>query len=225
MNGIIVAPSLLAANCLHFGVDVASIEQAGADWHHVDVMDGHFVPNLTFGLPFVEALKRVAKIPLDVHIMVANPDQVALDYVRAGADSLVFHIEAALNPHRLSQTIRAAGAKVGLAVNPGTALELVYPLLYDIDIVMLMSVNPGFGGQKFVPQTIERVATLSKALTARGRSNDVIIEVDGGINAQTAAQVVAAGARALVAGTYIFSAPDRAKAIHSLRYAGISGEA
>ena len=225
MNGIIVAPSLLAANCLQFGVDVASIEKAGADWHHIDVMDGHFVPNLTFGLPFVEALKKVAKIPLDVHIMVANPDQVALDYVRAGADILVFHIEAALHPHRLSQTIRAAGAKVGLAVNPGTALELVYPLLYDIDIVMLMSVNPGFGGQKFVPQTIERVASLSQALAARGRTNDVIIEVDGGINAQTAAQVVAAGARALVAGTYIFSAPDRAKAIHSLRHAGTSGEA
>ena len=222
MNPIIVAPSLLAADCMHFAEEVASVEKAGADWHHVDVMDGHFVPNLTFGLPFITALKKVAKIPLDVHIMVANPDVVALDYVRAGADILVFHIEAARHPHRLCQTIRAAGAKVGIAVNPGTALELVYPLLDDVDVIMLMSVNPGFGGQKFIPQTVERVATLSRALDLRGRAKQVIIEVDGGITAQTAPQVAAAGATALVAGTFVFGASDRAKAIHSLHLAGSS---
>jgi len=222
MNPIIVAPSLLAADCLHFAEEVASVEKAGADWHHVDVMDGHFVPNLTFGLPFVAALKKVAKIPLDVHIMVANPDEVALDYVRAGADILMFHIEAARHPHRLCQTIRAAGAKVGIALNPGTALELVYPLLDDVDVIMIMSVNPGFGGQKFIPQTVERVAALSRALGLRGRAKQVIIEVDGGITAQTAPQVAAAGATALVAGTFVFGASDRAKAIHSLHLAGSS---
>ncbi|MCX6108860.1 MAG: ribulose-phosphate 3-epimerase [Proteobacteria bacterium] len=222
MNPIIVAPSLLAADCLHFADEVASVEKAGADWHHVDVMDGHFVPNLTFGLPFVAALKKVAKIPLDVHIMVANPDEVALDYVRAGADILVFHIEAARHPHRLCQAIRAAGAKVGIAVNPGTALELVYPLLDDVDVIMLMSVNPGFGGQKFIPQTVERIATLSRAISLRGRAKQVIIEVDGGITAQTAPQVAAAGATALVAGTFVFGANDRAKAIHSLHLAASS---
>jgi ribulose-phosphate 3-epimerase len=217
VSNAFVAPSLLSADPLRLGDELASVEAAGADWHHVDVMDGHFVPNLTYGLPLVAALKRWTKLPLDVHIMVSNPDEVALDYVRAGAAHVIFHVEAARHAHRLVQAIRHEGAKAGLAVNPGTPVESVFPLLDDADLIMVMSVNPGFGGQHFIPQAVERVARLAEELARRGRARDVVIEVDGGINAETGAQVVAAGAGALVAGTYIYGASDRAAAIRSLK--------
>ena len=149
-DSIVVSPSLLAADPLKFGEEVRSVEAGGAHWHHVDVMDGHFVPNLTYGLPFVRALKVFAKLPLDVHIMVSNPDQVAIDYVEAGADYLVFPVETAVHPHRLCQAIRHAGAKPGIAINPGTAIETLVPLLGELDLINVMSVNPGFGGQAFI---------------------------------------------------------------------------
>ena len=218
--GVIVAPSLLAADPLRLGEEVQSVEAAGADWHHVDVMDGHFVPNLTFGLPLIAALKRVSRIPLDVHIMVANPDAVALDYVRAGADILVFHAEAARHAHRLAQAIRQEGARPGIALNPGSHLGSVEPLIDDVDVIMLMSVNPGFGGQRFIPQTVERIRALRALIASRGREDDVMIEVDGGINGETGAQVVAAGARALVAGTFVFGAADRGPPIRALKALG-----
>ena len=214
---IIVAPSLLAADPLHFGAEVKSVEDAGADWHHVDVMDGHFVPNLTFGLPFIAALKKVATIPLDVHIMVSNPDQVALDYVKAGADILCFHIEASTHPHRLIQAIHGAGAKAGIALNPGTPVEAVFPLLDDVDVVMVMSVNPGFGGQSFIKQSVRRIAALATELKARNRFSTVKIEVDGGITDETGIGVVGAGATALVAGTFVFGQKDRAVPIKKLK--------
>jgi ribulose-phosphate 3-epimerase len=214
---VLVAPSLLSADPLRFGDELRSIEKAGADWHHVDVMDGHFVPNLTFGIPLVSALKRHSALPLDVHIMVSNPDEVALDYVRAGADILVFHVEVARHAHRLAQAIRAAGAKAGIALNPGTPLEAAFPLLDEVDVVMLMSVNPGFGGQKFINHTLDRVSALAKEIGRRGRQESVLIEVDGGINASTGAQVVSAGAQVLVAGTFIYGAPDRHDAVRQLK--------
>lgn len=220
MSSIIVAPSLLSADPMRFGEDLHDIEQAGADWHHVDVMDGHFVPNLTYGLPFIAALKKRSKIPLDVHIMVSNPDTVALDYVKAGADILVFHVEAAVHAHRIVQAVHAAGAKAGIALNPGTPIEAAYPLLDDVDVVMLMSVNPGFGGQKFIKQTVDRVQRLSAELERRGRRDKVIIEVDGGVNAETGAEVVKAGARALVAGTFVYGAKDRREPIRALHALG-----
>lgn len=216
MTEVRVAPSLLSADPLRFGEELRSVEAAGADWHHIDVMDGHYVPNLTFGLPLIAALKARTKLPLDVHIMVSNPEEVALDYVKAGANHLLFHVEAARHAHRLTQAIRQAGAKVGLALNPGTPLDWVYPLLTEVDLVMLMSVNPGFGGQSFIPETVERVRRLHQELVRRGRDQHVLIEVDGGINAETGALVVAAGAKALVAGSYIYGAKDRAAAIRSL---------
>lgn len=220
MSKVLVAPSLLAADPMRYGEEAATVEKAGADWHHVDVMDGHFVPNLTFGLPIISALKKITKIPLDVHIMVSNPDAVALDYVKAGADMLVFHIEAAVHAHRIVQAVHQAGAKAGVALNPATPVEAVFPLLDDLDVVMVMSVNPGFGGQSFIPQTIERVARLAAELDRRGRRDKVIIEVDGGINGETGAAVVKAGARALVAGTFVYGNHNRSVPIRTLHDLG-----
>lgn len=219
MTSLLIAPSLLAADPLNFGKELADVERAGADWHHVDVMDGHFVPNLTYGLPLITALKKQTKIPLDVHIMVSNPDQVALDYVKAGADILVFHVEAARHAHRLVQAIRAAGARPGIALNPGTPIEAAFTLADDVDVIMLMSVNPGFGGQSFIPQTVERVGRLAEYLKSRGRLGQTLIEVDGGITAETATSVVRAGANVLVAGTYVYGAKDRTDPIRKLRAA------
>lgn len=214
---VIVAPSLLSADPMRFAEDLKTVEDGGADWHHVDVMDGHFVPNLTYGLPFVKALKKSSKIPLDVHIMIANPDAMALEYVAAGADIVVFHIEAANHPHRLAQAIRAAGAKAGVSLNPGTPIDAVYPLLDELDVVLVMSVNPGFGGQSFIKFAVEKVAALHKELLRRGLEKKVVIEVDGGINEETGAAVVKAGAGALVAGTYVYGAKDRAQPIKKLK--------
>lgn len=222
MRSPLVAPSLLSADPLKFGEEMRSIEKAGADWHHVDVMDGHFVPNLTFGIPLVAALKRQTSLPLDVHIMVSNPDEVALDYVRVGADILVFHVEAAKHAHRLAQAIRAAGAKAGIALNPGTPLESAYPLLGEVDVVMLMSVNPGFGGQNFIHHTVDRVAQLAREIEKRGLKESPLIEVDGGINQETGARVVSAGAHVLVAGTFVYGAPDRTDAIRQLKELKVS---
>lgn len=214
---ILVAPSILAADSLRFGEEVKAVEKAGASWHHIDVMDGHFVPNLTFGIPLVKALKKISTLPLDVHIMVSNPDDVALSYVDAGADILVFHAEVAKHAHRLAEAIRAKGARPGVALNPGTPLELAYAIAPHVDVIMLMSVNPGFGGQSFIEDTVQRVKTLHDWLVRQKLDGQVLIEVDGGINEQTGARVVGAGASVLVAGTYVYGAADRTKAIESLK--------
>ena len=217
MKNIIVSPSLLAADPMRFGQELASVEAAGADWHHVDVMDGHFVPNLTYGLPFVEALKKNSKIPLDVHIMITNPDQMAGDYVSAGADILVFHIEASTHPHRTIQKIKSSGAKAGIALNPGTPTSAVSQLIADADLFLVMTVNPGFGGQKFIHNAVDKISELKAMIAKAGRTGEVDIEVDGGVNHETVGKVRAAGATALVAGTYVYGAKDRAAAIASLR--------
>jgi ribulose-phosphate 3-epimerase len=212
-----VAPSLLACDPLKMGLEAADVEALGADWLHVDVMDGHFVPQLTFGLPFVAALRKQSQLPLDVHIMVTNPDAVALDYVGAGAHCLVFPVESAVHHHRLLQAIQGAGAKAGVAINPGTSLEVLRPLIPNLDIINVMSVNPGFGGQAFIPESIGRIADVAAMIAAAGRQDQVLIEVDGGINAETAPLVVAAGARVLVAGSYVFNHKDRRQAIATLK--------
>lgn len=215
---IVVAPSILSADALQFGAEIAQVEAAGADWHHVDVMDGHFVPNLTYGPPLITALKKIAKKPLDVHIMVTNPDEVAADYVKAGASSLSFHIEAAKHAHRVIQTIQGLGARAGIAINPGTAVEALHGIIDFVDYVNVMSVNPGFGGQSFIATSVEKVERIQRLLKERGRADKVQIEVDGGINEKTGRQVVEAGATVLVAGTYVYGAKDRAQAIKSLRF-------
>jgi len=214
-NKFLIAPSLLAADPLNMEKDLMDVEAAGADWHHIDIMDGHFVPNLTYGVPLVKAMKKICKIPLDVHIMVSNPDQIALDFVKAGADLLSFHVEAATHSHRLLQAIRAEGALAGLAVNPGTPVEMTFPLLSGTDVVLLMSVNPGFGGQSYIVETEGRVAALRQEINRRGLN--CRIEVDGGITDKTGALVAKAGADIVVAGTYVYGAKDRKQTIATLR--------
>lgn len=199
----LIAPSILAADFARLGEQVQACEAAGADLIHVDVMDGRFVPNISFGLVVVEALKRVTRLPLDVHLMIVEPEKFLPDFVRAGADTLMFHAEATPHAHRAVQRIRELGAKPGMVVNPGTPLEVFEPLLPDLEQVLLMTVNPGFGGQKFIPSSLGRLAQLREM---RNRLNpDCAIEIDGGVNLETAPQAVAAGADILVAGSVVFS--------------------
>jgi ribulose-phosphate 3-epimerase len=214
---ILVAPSVLSANILNLSHDILDCENAGADWHHIDVMDGHFVPNLTFGCSLISALKKISKIPLDVHIMIDNPEQMALSYVDAGADILVFHAEATNHSHRLAQQIKAKGAKVGVALNPGTPIDFAYSLAPFVDLILIMSVNPGFGGQSFIPNTVQKISQLRNWLEKNGLFHSVKIQVDGGINETNVAQVISAGASILVAGTHVYGAPDRRLAIQSLK--------
>ncbi|MGE6758399.1 ribulose-phosphate 3-epimerase [Corallococcus interemptor] len=211
-----ISPSLLSSDFSRLGEEVRAIEAAGADWIHVDVMDGRFVPNITLGPVIVEAIKRVATKPLDVHLMIVEPEKYVEAFAKAGADVLTVHQEASPHLHRTLQAIRNAGAKPAVVLNPGTPLSSIEEVLGDVDMVLLMSVNPGFGGQSFIESTVDKVRRLRAMLDARGLK-DVDIEVDGGINAQTAKRVVDAGATVLVAGSYVFGAKDRAEAIRSLR--------
>ncbi|MFL5356418.1 ribulose-phosphate 3-epimerase [Archangium sp.] len=212
---VLVSPSLLSSDFGRLAEEVRAVEAAGADWIHVDVMDGRFVPNITMGPVVVQAIKKAATRPLDVHLMIVEPEKYVEAFVKAGADILTVHVEACTHLHRVIQQIRHAGAKPAVVLNPATPLSSVEEVLGDVDMVLLMSVNPGFGGQGFIPQTVDKVRRLRAMLDARGLSTD--LEVDGGINAETARQVVGAGANVLVAGSYVFSSKDYAAAIRSLR--------
>ena len=213
----IISPSILSADLLNLEKELKEVEKAGADWHHVDVMDGHFVPNLTFGLPLVGALKKISSLPLDVHLMISNPESMVPEYIKAGADLLTFHIEAATHSHRLVELIKASGIKAGVAINPGTPLGHLDPLLPWVDLVLVMSVNPGFGGQSFISASNARICLLTQKLKNLGRYDEVTIEVDGGINHTTIHGAYGAGAKAFVAGSYIYGALERASAIGQLR--------
>ena len=210
-----IAPSILSADFSKLGEEVAAIEAAGADWVHIDVMDGHFVPNLTFGAPVVSCLRKVTKMPFDVHLMVEAPQNYIADFAKAGADILTVHLETAPHLHRVIQAIKEAGLKAAVSLNPSTPLCLLEEILPDLDMVLLMSVNPGFGGQAFIPSILEKVRKLRQMLDAKGLKTD--IQVDGGVTPDNAAQLIAAGATVLVAGSAVYKAPDMANAIHSLR--------
>ena len=212
---VLVAPSLLSCDFGRLAEEVRAVEAAGADWVHVDVMDGRFVPNITLGPLIVQAIKRSATKPLDVHLMIVEPERYIEAFAKAGADVLTVHVEASPHLHRTLQQIRNAGARPAVVLNPSTPVSAVEEVLGEVDMVLVMSVNPGFGGQSFIESTVEKVRRLRAMLDARG--SKAHIEVDGGINAQTAKRVVEAGADVLVAGNYVFSAKDYGQAIRSLR--------
>jgi ribulose-phosphate 3-epimerase len=217
MDRILMAPSILSADFTRLADAIGLAERAGADLMHIDVMDGHFVPNLTIGPPVIKALKGVTSIPLDVHLMISNPEATLEWYLDAGADMLTVHAEAAPHLHRVVQVIRAAGAKPGVSLNPATPVDVLHDILPDLDSVLVMSVNPGFGGQSFIESAVGKVARLAALIRETG--SRAVIEVDGGINADTAPLVAAAGARMLVAGNAFYGDPDPIAALARIRSA------
>ena len=220
MSAIRIAPSLLAADFARLGEEVRAIEAAGADWLHLDIMDGHFVPNISFGPGLIKALRKHSAMPFDVHLMIAPADPYLAAFAEAGADVISLHPEAGPHLHRSLQTIRALGKKAGVVLNPATPLSTVEPVLDLCDLVLVMSVNPGFGGQSFIASQLAKIAALRAMIDATGR--EIALQVDGGVTAATAPACIAAGADVLVAGTAVFGAPDYAQAIAALRGEGAS---
>lgn len=220
MNGaghLQIAPSLLSADFAALGDAIAAVERGGADLLHVDIMDGHFVPNLTMGPPVVKSIRRVAKVPLDVHLMIEEPDRYAEAFVEAGASSLTVHVEAVVHLHRTVHFIKSLGVRAGVALNPATPVVSLEEIAPDLDYVLVMTVNPGFGGQTFIPRSESKVRAVRELLRRLG--SIAPIEVDGGIDTSTAPRIVAAGADILVAGHSIFGSPDAERATRALRAA------
>ena len=211
----LIAPSILSADFLRLGEEVKAVETVGADWIHVDVMDGHFVPNITIGPAVVEAIKRTTDLPLDVHLMIENPEKYIEDFAKAGSNSLTVQVEACVHLHKTIQAIKAVGVKPSVALNPATPVSAVELILEDVDMVLVMSVNPGFGGQAFIPKALQKIRDL-KSMIGSKHSN-VLIEVDGGINEETIRSVAKAGADVFVAGSAIFGSSDYGKTINAFR--------
>lgn len=211
----LIAPSILSADFVQLGEEIRAVAAAGADWIHIDVMDGHFVPNITMGPLVVSAVRRVTTLPLDVHLMIANPDRFIEDFAKAGADYITVQVETTPHLHRTIHLIRDQGVKAGAVVNPATSLSTLEWLLDDLDLVLIMSVNPGFGGQAFIPGSLDKIKQLRALLNGRG--SKALIQVDGGVNGRTAGAVIAAGADVLVAGSAIFGTADYQQSIARLK--------
>ena len=210
MKHTIVAPSILSADFLHLGEAIRLVEESEAEWVHCDIMDGHFVPNISYGIPIVKAVRPATKKVVDCHLMIEHPELYVEAFAAAGADMITVHQEACVHLDRQVAQIHDLGCKAGVALNPATPVETLVDILLAVDMVLIMSVNPGFGGQKFIPRALDKVRRL------RALAPDLLIQVDGGVNAETGAQLVAAGADVLVAGSYVFGAEEPREAIHSL---------
>jgi len=218
---VLMAPSILSADFTDLGGAVDRVQKGGADLIHVDVMDGHYVPNLSVGPPVIKALKRIVSVPLDVHLMIDNAEDSLAWYLDAGADYVTVHAEACDHLHRVVQSIRSSGAKAGVSLNPATSVGVLRDIVGDLDLVLVMSVNPGFGGQSFIAHSIDKLRHLTSLCTQAGASP--LIQVDGGIDTRTAPLVVEAGARVLVAGSAIFCQDDPVEAMNAIREAGQRG--
>lgn len=210
-----IAPSLLAANFLELGKEVEMVNRSEADWFHLDVMDGRFVPNISYGLPVIAQIKKLARKPCDVHLMIEEPEKYAAEFKKAGADILTVHAEACVHLHRNIQQIKSLGMKAGVALNPHTPVVVLENVIRDIDVVLVMSVNPGFGGQTFIEQTYQKIRQVRQLI--KDNQGTALIEVDGGISAENAGQLVQAGANVLVAGSSIFASADPEKTIAALK--------
>lgn len=211
----LVAPSILAADFANLQRDIEMVNASEADWFHVDIMDGLFVPNISFGFPVMAAVKRYAEKPLDVHLMIVDPDRYLTQFKEAGATNISVHYEACTHLHRTVQKIKELGCRAGVAINPHTPINHLHDIIEDIDLVLLMSVNPGFGGQTFIPSTYRRIHELR--LLAQGRNDHLLIEIDGGVNQENALPLLEAGADVLVAGNTVFSAENPLESIHLLK--------
>lgn len=214
----IIAPSMLSADFLNLGADIDMINESEADWFHLDVMDGRFVPNISYGMPIIAHMKKRAKKIFDVHLMVVDPERYLEDFKKAGADYLTVHYETGYHLHRTLTSIRALGMKAGLAINPHTPVEMVRDIIHEIDLLLVMSINPGFGGQKFLPLTYRKIREAKAIITEAGAST--LIEIDGGVTLENAGDIIAAGADVLVAGNTVFASPDPKEMIRRLKCIG-----
>ena len=214
-NKIIISPSILSADFANLGHDISRVEKAGADWIHVDVMDGQFVPNISIGLPVVKSIRKITKLPLDVHLMIKNPENYIEEFVKAGSDIITVHAETCYF-EEVVEKIRAFGLKAGISIKPKTPVSVIEKVITKIDLVLIMTVEPGFGGQKFMKECLPKISEL-RDLLKKYNLDDVFIEIDGGIDNKTAKLAIEAGANALVAGSYIYNAPDIKAAIDSLK--------
>ncbi len=214
----LIAPSLLSADFLNLGTDIDMINNSEADWFHLDVMDGMFVPNISYGMPIIAQIKKRAKKTCDVHLMVVEPQRYLEDFKKAGADYLTVHYETGYHIHRTLTSIRAMGMKAGLAINPHTPVEMVQDIIHEIDLLLVMSINPGFGGQKFLPATIKKIQEARQLIDQAG--SNTLIEIDGGVTLENISEIIAAGADVLVAGNTVFASADPTETIRQLKRAG-----
>jgi len=214
----IIAPSMLSADFLKLGDEIDMINESEADWFHLDVMDGKFVPNISYGMPIISQMKKRAKKTFDVHLMVVEPERYLEDFKKAGANYLTVHYETGYHLHRTLTSIRALGMKAGLSINPHTPVDMVADIIHEIDLLLVMSINPGFGGQKFLPLTYNKIRQAKELITRAGAGT--LIEIDGGVTLENAADIVAAGADVLVAGNTVFSSPDPKDMIKKLKQVG-----